>query len=284
MDAESAAPTRCGAAEFARVSWTQDTRALELPGRAGTRYARQRRPLRKLALLPLCCALGATLSRIAWADETASTRSALAARGVDRPYTLAQLGLGLLTLPAADVCLKVRPCTKGDTTLEIDFWQMYRANRRLAVGAGGTLALRPTTDNPPSEAGIDRNHTRSYYIVEGQGRYYAIVSPSFEAWIGATAGIVIVSDRYSIDDPNKRVWSIIGPRASSVTTEGASVGALLGAEWSFAPNWAAGLVGALHALVPAARTRDHRVPRSRDADRSAERRSIGISCSYRIAL
>src|SRR5688572_15812068 len=93
------------------------------------------RPLQKLAPLPLACALAATLHAPAWGEETASTRSALAARGVDRPYTMAQLGVGLLTLPAADVCLRSRPCTKGDTSIEIDFWQMYRESRRFAIGA-----------------------------------------------------------------------------------------------------------------------------------------------------
>ena len=240
--------------------------------------------MQKLALLSLACALAATLHAPAWADETASTRSALAARGVDRPYTLAQLGLGLLTLPAADVCLKSRPCTKGDTSIEIDFWQMYRAHRRFAVGAGGTVALRPTTDSPPSEAGIDRSHTRSYFMVEGQGRYYAIESPLFEAWVGATAGIVIVSDRYAIDDPDKRVWALIGPRASTTSTEGATVGALIGAEWSFAPNWAAGLSARyMRWFLPHEPATTVFLDRATLTDQQSVVQ-IGISCSYRIAL
>jgi hypothetical protein len=241
------------------------------------------RPLRKLAL-PLLCALGTTLHAPARADETASTRSALAARGVDRPYTLAQLGLGLLTLPTADVCLKSRPCTKGDTSVQADFWQVYRANRRFAIGAGATVALAPTKDSPPSEAGIDRSHTRSYFMVEGQGRYYAIESRSFEAWVGASAGIVIVSDRYSIDDPDKRMWALIGPRSSAVSSEGATVGGLIGAEWSFAPNWAAGLSARyLRWFLP------HEPATTVFLDRATltDKQSViqfGISCSYRIAL
>jgi len=240
--------------------------------------------LQKLALFLLASALGATLQRSARADETASTRRALAARGVDRPYTLAQLGLGLLTLPAADVCLKSRPCTKGDSSIGIDFWQMYRANRSFAVGAGASVALVPTTDNPPSEAGIDRSHTRSYFLVEGQGRYYAIVSPSFEAWIGATAGIVIVSDRYSIDDPSKRTWALIGPRSSSVSTEGATVGALFGTEWSFAPNWALGFSARyMQWFLPHEPATTVFLDRATLTDQQSAIH-VGISCSYRIAL
>ena len=240
--------------------------------------------MRKLALLFLASTLGAAWPLIARADETASTRSALAARGVDRPYTLAQLGVGLLTLPAADVCLKSRPCTKGDTSIGIDFWQMYRANRYFAVGAGASVAIKPTTDNPPSEAGVERSHTRSYFLVEGQGRYYAIVSPSFEAWIGATAGIVVVSDRYSIDEATKRTWAIIGPLSSAVSSEGATVGALVGAEWSFAPNWAAGFSARyMQWFLPKEPATTVFLDRATLTDQQSAIQ-FGISCSYRIAL
>jgi hypothetical protein len=240
--------------------------------------------VRKLALLCLASASIATFSSIARADETASTRSALAARGVDRPYTLAQLGLGLLTLPTADVCLKSRPCTKGDTSIAIDFWQIYRANRSFAVGAGASFALTPTTDSPPSEAGIDRSHTRSYFLVEGLGRYYAIATPWFEAWVGATAGIVILSDRYAIDDPNKRTFALIGPRSSSVSSEGASVGALIGAEWSFAPNWAAGFSARyMRWFLPHEAATTVFLDRATLTDQQSAIH-VGISCSYRIAL
>ena len=224
------------------------------------------------------------LAGTARADETASTRSALAARGVDRPYTLAQLGLGLLTLPAADVCLKSRPCTKGDSSIEADFWQMYRASRSLAVGAGATVAINPTTDSPPSEAGIDRSHTRSYFLVEGQGRYYLVAGPAFEAWVGATAGIVIVSDRYSIDDPSKRTWALIGPLSSAVSSEGATVGALLGAEWSFAPNWAVGFSARyMRWFLPHEPATTVFLDRATLTDQQSAIH-VGISCSYRIAL
>lgn len=234
--------------------------------------------------MPLACAVAATICGAARADETASTRSAAAAREVDRPYTMAQLGLGVLTLPGADVCLKNRPCTKGDTSIAIDFWQMYRANRSFAIGAGGTVALVPTTDNPPSEAGIDRSHTRSYFMVEGQGRYYFVAAPSFEAWLGVTAGIVVVGDRYSIDDPNKRTWALIGPLSSNVSTEGGTVGALIGAEWSFAPNWAAGFSGRyMRWFLPHEPATTVFLDRATLTDQQSVIQ-LGISCSYRIAL
>jgi len=218
------------------------------------------------------------------AEETASARSALAARGVDRPYTMAQLGLGLLTLPAADVCLKGRPCTKGDTSIEIDSWQMYRANRRFAIGAGASIALNPTTDHPPTEDGIARSHTRSYFLVEGQARYYAIDSPFVEAWFGGTAGAVILSDRYAIEEDEKPRAALIGPRASTLRTEGATLGVLIGAQWSFAPNWAAGISARyMRWFLP------HEASTTVFLDRATltDQQSVinfGLSCSYRIAL
>jgi hypothetical protein len=205
-------------------------------------------------------------------------------RGVDRPHTLAQLGVGFLTLPGADVCLKDQPCTKGDSSIEADFWQLYRANRYFAIGAGATVAIKPTTDSPPTEAGIDRSHTRSYFLVEGQGRYYAIHGETFEAWVGASVGGVIVSDRYTIEGGDVPTAAIIGPRSSTLRTEGGTVGALIGAQWSFAPNWALGLNARyMRWFLPSTPATTVFLDRATLTD-SQGAIEIGVSCSYRIAL
>jgi hypothetical protein len=201
---------------------------------------------------------------------------------IDRPYTVAQLGVGLLTLPAADVCLRGRPCTKGDNSIELDFWQLYRANRHFAVGAGATVALVPVTDNPPSP--VPRTHTRSYFLVEATTRYYLVRAPTFEGWLGLTAGGVIVSDRYGVDRDEMSMAAIIGPRASTVRTEGGAIGALLGANWSFAPNWALGINARyMQWFLP------HQAATTVFLDRASltgeqSALNVGISCSYRIAL
>lgn len=205
-------------------------------------------------------------------------------RGVDRPHTLAQLGVGFLTLPGADVCLKGQPCTKGDSSIEIDFWQLYRANRHFAIGAGATVAIKPTTDNPQTEAGIDRSHTRSYFLVEAQGRYYALHTETFEAWIGATVGGVIVSDRYAIEGGDVPTAAILGPKASTLRTEGGAVGGLLGAQWSFAPNWAFGLNARyMRWFLPSEPATTVFLDRTTLTDEQSAV-VVGISCSYRIAL
>jgi hypothetical protein len=229
-------------------------------------------------------AVSLLFAQSARADETIATRGAMAARGYDRPYTVAQLGLGFLTIPGADVCLKDRPCTKGDTSIELDFWQMYRANADFAVGAGATVAVKPTVDNPPSDPGFDRSHSRGYFLVEAQGRYYALHLEWFEAWAGLSAGGVIVSDRYTIEGPDEPKAAIIGPRSSTIRTEGGTVGALLGAQWTFAPNWAFGLsVRYMRWFLP----QDPATTVFLDTATLTDQQSvlnIGLLCSYRIAL
>jgi hypothetical protein len=218
------------------------------------------------------------------ADGVQVSGEAAAARSYDRPYTLAQLGIGFLSLPSAKVCLKGRDCTKGDTSIELDFWQLYRANRSFAVGAGATLAVVPTTDNPPSAAGIDRSHTRSYFLVEAVGRYYFLTPSWMEAWLGVTVGGVIVSDRYSSDEVEASRYALIGPGSATIRTEGGTVGAQLGAQFPFAANWAAGLsVRYARWFLPSQAATNAFQDRATLTDQLGML-NIGILCSYRIPL
>jgi hypothetical protein len=235
----------------------------------------------KLALTVVAALLASAVARGASADEARIPQLGR----VDRPYTLAQLGVGLLTLPAADVCLRARPCTKGDNSIEIDFWQLYRGNRYFAVGAGASVALKPVTDNPPSpDPNIDRSHTRSYFLVEAVVRYYGVRAETFEAWLGGTAGVVIVSDRYSIEGGENPTAAIIGPRSLTIRTEGGAVGGLIGSSWSFAPNWALGLtVRYMQWFLPQEAATTVFLDRATLTSQQSAL-NFGISCSYRIAL
>jgi hypothetical protein len=223
-------------------------------------------------------------ARASRADGTPATQSALLAPVLDQPYTMAQLGVGLLSLPAASVCLTTSPCTRGDTSIELDFWQMYRANRLFAVGAGASVALKPTTDSPSSTGG-NRSHTRSYFLVEAQSRYYAIHSIPFEAWVGATVGGVVLSDRYSIEAGGTPLTiAIIGPRASTLRTEGLSLGGIVGAHWTVAPNWTVGLsVRYLRWFLPHNPATTVFLDRATLTDQQSAI-NFGLSCAYRIAL
>ena len=99
-----------------------------------------------------------------------------------------------------------------------------------------------------------------------------------------TAGGVILSDRYSIDSSDMSMAAIIGPRASTVRTEGGTIGVLLGANWSFAPNWGLGLtVRYMQWFLPHEAATTVFLDRATLTDQQSAI-NVGISCSYRIAL
>lgn len=223
-------------------------------------------------------------SSAARADETPATRSALLAPRLDQPYTLAQLGVGVLTLPAASVCLATLPCTKGDTSIEANFWQFYRANRLFAIGAGASVALRPTSDTTTTETGQARNHSRSYFLVEGQGRFYFVHAIPFEAYLGATVGGIVLSDRYSNPGSAPVTIAIIGPRVITLRTEGLSLGGVLGFSWFFAANWALGAsVRYLRWFLPHEAATTVFLDRASLTDQQSAF-DLGFSATYRIAL
>ena len=79
--------------------------------------------------------------------------------------------------------------------------------------------------------------------------------------------------------------AIIGPRASTVRTEGGAIGGLAGRQLVVRSQLGARFQRPLHAVVPPARSRATTVFLDR-ASLTGEQRAFnfGISCSYRIAL
>lgn len=159
-------------------------------------------------------------------------------RALDRPTGIAEAGFGWLTLPGANVCSQAG-CKAGDTSFELDAWQLYRQNTRLAFGAGLLLGLIPTTDAPVSDPmGIDRNHSRKYLTLEGMLRYYPYVGESFEFWVGLTGGLVVVSDRFQVVDAYDK--PLIGPSGVTIRTEGGTLGLAFGGAWELSQHWSFG--------------------------------------------
>lgn len=235
----------------------------------------------------------ATLAAIALYQSLAS--SALAAtpefdehkvltgfQALNRPTGIAEAGFGWLTLPGANVCSSTT-CKAGDTSFELDGWQLYRRNLRLAFGAGLLLGLIPTTDVPPSEeSGIKRNHTRKYLTLEGMLRYYPYVGESFEFWVGLTGGLVVLSDRFQVvDDYDK---PLIGPAGVTIRTEGATVGLAFGGAYQLSRNWSVG--GSLRFgnwFLPDARATDPFKDQASVGGRNSVF-SLGFNLAYRIGL
>ncbi|MCC6556608.1 MAG: hypothetical protein IT372_26915 [Polyangiaceae bacterium] len=200
-----------------------------------------RRPPRGAAAAPALAA-ALLLAPAAAADESTAARRAAAARERGRPYTMFELGAGLLTLPAADVCpISLDDCEQGETSVSVGLHNLYRIHE-LGIGAGIQWAntLRAETARGAEE--LERDHARRYFLVEAQFRYYGLRSVSWEWWAGATVGGVVVSDSWSVkaDREPYADTAFVGPRAATIGTEGLAAGLGVGAEWSFASNWSFG--------------------------------------------
>lgn len=177
------------------------------------------------------------------AQESSRTRDAAAAREHSRPHTQAEAGLGILTLPAKDICLTApQTCTDGDIKPQAHVWMLYRPNRHWAVGAGVTYAPSASSDTPQrTPANLDREHKREYFMGDVTGRYYALSLNWLEGWVGVTAGAVVITDRYQTDYPYEDESApILGPDGIYLRTEGLSAGFTAGLGWAFAVNWSAG--------------------------------------------
>jgi hypothetical protein len=202
-------------------------------------------------LLTAAAATAMTLATArADAEETAGARRAAAAREMNRPFMMAELGAGLLTLPAADVCTRdVDDCDQGESSIGIGIQNLYRFDR-FGVGAGILFATTLRGDKARGDKDLDgdgeldleRDHSRRYFLVEGQFRYYALRRGTWEFWLGGTFGPVIVNDSWSVkaDREPYSDAATVGPRASTVGTEGLAAGIAIGAEWTFAENWSFG--------------------------------------------
>jgi hypothetical protein len=174
--------------------------------------------------------------------KIAPPRIARGLAALDRPTGMAEFGFGWLTLPGASVCVErlQSGCEQGDTSVELDAWQLYRFNTRIAVGAGLTLGLLTTTTAPRTDPlYVDRDHSRGYFMVEGIGRYYPYVGESFEAWGGITSGLVVVSDRFEAK-AGFGEKPLIGPRGVTIRTEGYAIGIAIGGALAFLPRWTLG--------------------------------------------
>jgi hypothetical protein len=161
----------------------------------------------------------------------------------DRIIGIAQVGIGWLTLPRALVCGEGNVCRQGDTTPFVEAWNLVRLDYGFAFGAGITLGLIPTTDAPREDPpGIERSHRRGYMTIEPLVRYYPWRTPEVEGWVGAGAGLVIVSDRFVSNDADQR-YAFVGTPGTTLRTEGLSLLAGFGVSVVLSEAWTLGFTG-----------------------------------------
>jgi hypothetical protein len=130
--------------------------------------------------------------------------------------------VGILALPDARLCGGDAGCDRGDVSVEVDAWPLFRASPSFAVGAGMTLALIPMQDVPRVSSTFPREHARRYFTAEGIGRYCFVYGPALEIWSGISAGLIVVSDNFRTRSDDSAV--IIGANSANIATEGLSLG------------------------------------------------------------
>jgi hypothetical protein len=216
-------------------------------------------------------------------DPLAEPRVLSGFRALDRPTGIAEAGFGWLTLPGADVCSPAG-CKAGDTSFELDAWQLYRQNLRLAFGAGLLLGLIPTTDAPRNDPdNIERDHTRKYLTLEGTLRYYPYVGETFEMWVGLTGGLVVLSDRFVVNDDTDDK-PLVGPPGVTIRTEGGTLGGAVGGAYQLSSHWSVG--GSLRFgnwFLPDTPARNTLADKASVAGRNSVF-SLGFNVAYRIGL
>jgi hypothetical protein len=152
-------------------------------------------------------------------------------------HGMAEMGVGLLTLPGAEVCIARKlGCSKGDTSLTLSGWPLFRRGN-FAAGAGVTVGLTSSTDSPPNDTpDIPRDHTRRYFSVEITGRYYVPITERVEGWVGVTTGLGVVNDSFQSQKGITEV-AVAGPRSVTLLTEGYTIGVGVGVVYAVATNW-----------------------------------------------
>ncbi len=242
-------------------------------------------------LLTLCCALpGRAQSLPESPKSVADYNDPRLARGfaaLSRPVGIAEVGIGWLTLPGASVCSERSSgsgCRKGDTSFDLELWEVYRFSHRFAFGAGALLGLIPTTDAPRNDPpGVVRDHARSYFTLEGTLRHYPYVGESVELWWGISGGLAVVSDRFQVSSKNSDL-ALVGQRGVTIRSEGGTIGLVGGAEFYLAQHWSLGTVFRYgNWFLPKTAAKD---PLQDEASLTGRNTmfSLGISLAYRIPL
>jgi hypothetical protein len=134
-----------------------------------------------------------------------------------------------------------RPSGKA-TRIQLGIHIFYRPFRDWAFGANFLFDPKPTSDSEYGGlSGLSRTHSRAYFFIGGEGRYIPLHWRSFEGFVGAQTGMVIVADRFTTNAGIAKP-AIFGDREYSLSTEGFFIGAQIGFDWYISDRVVAGLV------------------------------------------
>ncbi|HVW26018.1 MAG TPA: hypothetical protein VHC69_11660 [Polyangiaceae bacterium] len=158
-------------------------------------------------------------------------------------HGMAELGVGYLTLPGAQVCIERQVgCAKGDSSFTLSAWPMFRIGN-FSAGAGVMLGVTSSTNAPTNEPpDITRDHSRRYFSLEAAGRYFIPFAQHFDGFVGMTTGLVVLNDFFLVQEALSG-YALVGPRAAELLTEGFSIGATAGLHYEVTEQWVIGAWG-----------------------------------------
>ena len=191
------------------------------------------------------------ISAMLWSTHAVADAGTGTAPLLVRSHTLAELEVGILMLPSAPISVANQGGStpfgtigKGDATVQTGLHVLYRGWPDWAFGAGIMFAPRPTSDTNYQQlgglSGLHRSHTRSYFALGGEIRYFPYRSKWVEAWVGVVAGGVVVADRFSNESATP-VPTILGTPEATVRTEGFTASAQVGGDYLLTDHWILGL-------------------------------------------
>jgi hypothetical protein len=226
------------------------------------------------------------LSASASAEEANSTRRAAVAVDQNYTHTLISVNLGLLSLPAADVCPRSRTsCEKGETSVSFGVYNQYRFGK-FGLGASVNWAASLVAGVAPGVPELEREHDRSYFLVEGQARYYGIRAGRWEWWGGVTLGGVVIKDAWSVISDREPYAGIafVGPKSAMISTEGLAAGLAIGGEWNVTQNWYFGTTLRYAKWLLPTTARQAPTTDSASLSGNVDVLDFGLLVAYRIAL
>jgi hypothetical protein len=155
-------------------------------------------------------------------------------------HGMAEFGVGLFTLPGAQVCIERQAgCSRGDASLAVSAWPTFRRGN-FAAGAGAMLGITSSTDAPHNDPpDVPRDHSRRYLSIEVTARYYLPLGDRFDGWVGVTTGLGVVNDIFQVQKGLTDVAGV-GPRSAVLVTEGFTLGLGVGFSYEMAEHWLIG--------------------------------------------
>jgi len=192
--------------------------------------------------------VAAGLTAVTWTARAHAGDAVEPTSVMGRPHTIAIAEAGIIVLPTAPISPSNRGGStplgsvgNGDATIETGIHLLYRTNRSWAFGASAIFAPKPTSDpNAGGASELERTHSRSYLFMGAEGRYFPFHLRWFEAWVGAAAGGMIISDRFTTNTAIA-VPSFLGTNTVTVSTEGFAAGVQAGADYLITDQWVVGL-------------------------------------------